>query len=153
MIEFDHECEMTTTKALSSHLYCLPCPVMYEKAASRPTSSQPSIPDTNQLISGSTNTDARVQRNRNHVRPLVLLSLHSAPFYYPLFSCHLSLFTHVCSPNRRFPPSKLLPLFILGYLGMCVSMCLLICMTRSRQPITWVEHFKVSFWLCAVPFV
>lgn len=58
---------------------------MYEKAASRLALSQPSIPDTNHLISGSTNTDARVQRNRMHVRPLVPLSPLSAPFYYPLF--------------------------------------------------------------------
>lgn len=76
------ECEMVEQQrlqALSCHLHCLTCPVMYDKAdiTVHPGHISPYLWQRKHRFSV-------VRRNRRHVRPLVLLSLPSDPFYHPL---------------------------------------------------------------------
>lgn len=57
----------------------------------------------------------------------------------------ISLYAFLCLLQTGFYHFNFL-LFILTHLGTCMSTCLLICMTSSRQPITWVEKWKVNCW-------
>lgn len=98
-------------------------------------------------ITLSSAAQTQIQCNQRWDRPLLLLSLHSDPFYYPLLSSFcLSLYAFLCPLQTEGFCHLNFLLFILGHLGTCMSTCLLICMTRSRQPITWMEKWKVNCW-------
>lgn len=69
----------------------------------------------------------------------------SITLFCPFCLC-LSLYAFLCPfQTEGFCHLNLL-LFILGHHGMCMSTRLLICMTRSRRPITWVQKWKVNCW-------
>lgn len=117
---------------------------MYEKAAMRLTSSQPS---TRAHITLSLAAQTQIQCNQRWDRPLLLLSLHSDPFYYPLLSSFCSsLYAFLCPLQTEGFCHLNFSFFLLGHPWTCMSTCLLICRTRSRQPITWVEKWKVNCW-------